>query len=403
MSLGPTEGSDPRRWSMLGILFVARFALGLQFQAAGAMTPFVLDEFGAGYAGLGTLVGMYLLPGILLTIPYGFLGQRFGDKTVVLAGLGLMALGGIVCSMATEYTMLATGRLLSGIGAIAQFVLLTKMLTDWFTGRDIFLGMSLFIMGWPVGIAAAGVILPPLAAAYGWEVTFYLSTFLCLIGLAAIGLFYCSPDGRPASGTGRLGLLSRSEMTLVTISGVAWMFLNGGFMVLLSFGPPLLDEQGITFETAARVVSLMSWVPVISLPLGGFLASRFGIPMTVLIVGLTGTISVNLAIPYVEAPHIAYLLYGFFITLASPIIGALPAQILKPENRGPGLGIFMVWNFIGMALFPMIGGYLGQAYSSAETAVLFAAAIMGAALLASIGFYVAKAHLQPVDDIEQDG
>lgn len=392
------QSPGPRRWQMLAILFTARFALGLQFQAAGAVTPFVLDAFGAGYAGLGTLVGLYLVPGILLTIPCGFLGQRFGEKSVVCAGLGLMCLGGILSGMASDYETLAVGRVLAGVGAIAQFVLLTKMLADWFTGSDIFLGMSLFILGWPVGIAAGGVLLPPLAAAHGWAMVFYLSSALCVIGLGMIALFYRAPQDLPVSAGTGLRPLTRAEFTLVTIAGIAWMLVNGGFMVLLSFGPPALDEQGVPFETAARVVSLMSWVPVVSLPLGGYLASRYGVPVIVMTVGLVGTIAANLAIPYVSAPYVAYLLYGFFITLATPIIGALPAQVLRPEVRGPGLGVFMVWNFVGMAIFPMIGGYLGEAYGSAEMAVLFAAAVMVAALATALTFFAARDRLQPPQD-----
>ncbi|MEM6625046.1 MAG: MFS transporter, partial [Pseudomonadota bacterium] len=135
---------DPRRWVTLLILFTARFALGVQFQSAGSVTPFVLEEFGSGYAGLGTLVGLYLLPGILLTIPLGFMGQRFGDRLIVLLGLGLMVVGGLLSSMASDYTTLAAGRVIAGIGSIALFVLLTKMLADWFTGRELYFGMSLF-------------------------------------------------------------------------------------------------------------------------------------------------------------------------------------------------------------------------------------------------------------------
>ena len=45
--------------------------------------------------------------------------------------------------------------------------------------------------------------------------------------------------------------LSRREFVLVNIAGLVWMFINGAYVVLLSFGPVLLLEQGIAFERAS--------------------------------------------------------------------------------------------------------------------------------------------------------
>ncbi len=42
------------RWSILGVLFIARFALGFQFQSAGSVTQFMVRDFGIDYTGIGT-------------------------------------------------------------------------------------------------------------------------------------------------------------------------------------------------------------------------------------------------------------------------------------------------------------------------------------------------------------
>ena len=58
---------------------------------------------------------------------------------MVAFGLLLMA-AGAGRSLAAGFAGLATGRLLSGIGAVLLSVPLSKMVTDWFAGREI---------GWP--------------------------------------------------------------------------------------------------------------------------------------------------------------------------------------------------------------------------------------------------------------
>ena len=45
-------------------------------------------DFESG-AGIGTLVGLYMIPGLFLAVPSGFIGRRFGDKRIVLLGLAL--------------------------------------------------------------------------------------------------------------------------------------------------------------------------------------------------------------------------------------------------------------------------------------------------------------------------
>ena len=82
------------RWLILGVLFFARTAMACQFQTVGSTAPFLIGSFAIDYTRLGTLIGLYMLPGIFFALPGGMLGQRFGAKRLVLAGLLLMAAGG---------------------------------------------------------------------------------------------------------------------------------------------------------------------------------------------------------------------------------------------------------------------------------------------------------------------
>ena len=81
------------RWIMLAVLTMARLAMGFQFQSIGSTAPFLVEGLGIDYASVGFLIGLFLLPGVVLAIPGGFLGQVFGDKRVVAFGLALMAGG----------------------------------------------------------------------------------------------------------------------------------------------------------------------------------------------------------------------------------------------------------------------------------------------------------------------
>src|ERR1700712_3813698 len=91
------------RWIALALIFLARLALAFQFQSVGSVAPFLVHDFGIGFVQVGTLVGLYLLPGAFIAIPGGMVGRRFGDKRVVLVGLVLMIAGGVVAGAAPSY------------------------------------------------------------------------------------------------------------------------------------------------------------------------------------------------------------------------------------------------------------------------------------------------------------
>src|SRR5215208_141486 len=168
MMSGPERQSLDARWRMLVVLFVARTALGLQFQTIASTAPFLRETFGIGFAEIGTLIGSYMLPGVLLSLPGGVLVRRFGDKTLCCTGLGLMVLGGALIGISHGYGLALAGRLMSGTGSVFLSLAVTKMTTDWFAGREIVTAMGILVTSWPLGIAVGLIVFVPLAEAFGW-------------------------------------------------------------------------------------------------------------------------------------------------------------------------------------------------------------------------------------------
>jgi predicted MFS family arabinose efflux permease len=380
------------RWFILGVLFIARFALGFQFQSAGSVTPFIVRDFGVDYTGIGTLVGLYMIPGLFLSVPSGFIGRRFGDKRIVLLGLTLMLIGGAIAGAADGYATVVVGRLMSGAGAALLFVLMTKMLTDWFVDRELFVGMSIFIIGWPIGIAAGQAVQASIAVASSWHVVFYLTAISSAIAFLAMAILYRSPPEIEDRPTGSVLGLSRREFSLVTIAGLVWMCITGAYLVLLSFAPIYLIEKGISFAEASVVVSFMSWVFVLALPLGGYLATKFKAPNVVMFAGLTAAILSGGLIPYTNVPFVTLSLFGIFYAISVPIVASMPAEVLSPANRGPGLGIYYIWYYAGSAFFPIVGGHLKDATGTAASSVLFGVAMMGATLILAGLFRFAQSY-----------
>src|SRR5262245_20233667 len=119
------------RWTMLALLFVARAASGFQFQAVASVSPLMLDDLRINYAELGTLIGIYVLPGVFFSVPGSIIGQRFGQRRMVMASLALMTVGAIILASANTFGLVVSGRLLSGLGGVVMNIIVTKMVADW--------------------------------------------------------------------------------------------------------------------------------------------------------------------------------------------------------------------------------------------------------------------------------
>src|ERR1700743_3682401 len=141
--------------------------MAFQFQSVAAVAPLLGQTFGVGLADIGLLIGLYFTPGVALALPGGAIGQRFGDKNTVLGALLLMLLGSLAMAFSGSWSGQIAGRLVAGAGGVLLNVQMTKMLTDWFAGKEIATAMAIFVNSWPAGVAISLLTLPLIGTAYG--------------------------------------------------------------------------------------------------------------------------------------------------------------------------------------------------------------------------------------------
>src|SRR5437899_1339732 len=124
---GMTKTDAHGRWAILALLVVARAGLGFQFQTMGSVADALSQQLSLNFTEIGTLIGLFMLSGIALSIPAGFAGRYASDRTLVALGLGALALGGAVAAAADGFAVLAIGRLLCGAGFVLTTIYFTKM------------------------------------------------------------------------------------------------------------------------------------------------------------------------------------------------------------------------------------------------------------------------------------
>lgn len=377
-----------RRWLILAALTLARTALGFQFQSVPAVAPELTSELGMSYAALGTLVGLYLLPGVVFALPGGWLGRRFGEKRVVLLGLGLMVLGGAMLGLFEDRTAITAGRVLSGTGAVLLNVLLTKMTADWFAEREIVTAMGIFLVSWPLGIALAMVLLPTLAEAFGWPTAMLAGAAAAAACCALVGLVYQPP---PVAGAATPAeqprmLLGGWEAVLAISAGLVWTFYNVGFITVLAFGAEYLTARGESAIAAAGTVSIVSWLIIPSVAGGGWIAERVGRPDRTMAASFVAVALLLWSVPLLGSSALPFIAVGLLFGPAAPLIMVLPVEAVRAENRAVGMGVYYTCYYLGMAVLPPVAGLTHDLTGEPAAPLWFAGAMLLVALATLAAF-----------------
>ncbi len=370
------------RWVMLGLLFVVRLAMGYQFQSVASVSSALVHEFGFSYVQIGTLIGLFLLPGIVVSIPSGLMTRAFADKNLLMLGAAAMVVAGVIMGLAGTSAGLYTGRVIGGIGGAVFSVILTKMVTEWFFEKEIVTAMGVFLTAWPIGIVLGLHTQAPLGEMYGWNWVMHGTAGLALICLVLTWLFYREAPVRDDDDKTplRFGLPLRQFVHMGAV-GTTWTLFNAGLILLVSFSPDALVEHGYDEASSRTAASLFLWVSLLSLPLGGRLVEMLG-HITLSIVVCHGIAALAfLAIAYGLAPELSFVIAGIFLGIPGGAIMALTAEAVSPENRGPGLGIFFTWYFVGMTLAPPLAGWTRDVSGSAASPIILSAGMVAAGVL----------------------
>ncbi|HSY55797.1 MAG TPA: MFS transporter [Bradyrhizobium sp.] len=365
------------RWTILAVLFTVRLTMAFQFQSVGAVAPLLGPAFGVGLADIGTLIGLYFAPGVALALPGGAIARTFGDKRTVLAALLLMLIGGLAMALSDSWSIQIAGRLISGAGGVMLNVQMTKIVADWFAGKEIATAMAIFVNSWPAGIALSLLALPLIGSNLGIEAVHLAVAAVIGAALVLFALTYQPPAKAVSAAAGETSArLDRKAATAVVTAGLIWGLFNIGFAMIFSFGPSMLVERGWSIPAAGSVISSALWLAVISVPLGGFLADRSRRPSLVLTAGCIVSAILIVALPRSGAVILIVVAIGLINGLPAGPMMSLPARVLRPETRAIGMGIFYTLYYGTMMLGPVVGGALAKWTGSAAAALDFGAALL---------------------------
>lgn len=375
-----------QRWLILGVLFFARLTMAFQFQSVASLSPLYLEAYAIDLAALGFLIGLYLAPGVFVAVPGSTVAAWFGEKRIVAYAIVLMLIGQVIIVVSGDWGFLVFGRALAGIGGVVLNIVMTKLLLDWFDGKEISTALALFVNSWPVGIAAALLILPLLGSDTLLAANIFTAALIA-VGLFGFVFFYRPPPGLVARPTTAIKFASLPYYTLV-LAGIIWALYNTALAMVFSFGPTVFTEAGWTLKSSGQLISLFMIVFSLAVPFGGFIADKTGRRDLMIMISLVAFAALMPLIPIVPPIGVAaiFICVGVLFAFAAGPIMTLPSAVLSPENRTFGMGIFFMIYYGMMMVAPRIAGGIADRLGSANVALTVGAVVCVVSVLALVLF-----------------
>ena len=379
--------STDRRTVVLAAATAGNFG---QFGARVVLSPLILAialDFQVTKGGVGTGLTLMWATVALAQFPSGVLADRYGERPVMVAALGLTALGsGLVAAAPTFPTfVLAAGAL--GTGAGLYFPVGTALLARHFENRGRALGIH--SAGGPLAGLALPVAATAIAARYGWRAGVITGGTLAAVacGLVLVGV-EPTPPARPDASVREhlhprraLELLRQPAVAYTTVVATLGMYT---FQAFTSFFPTFLREyHGLGESEASLVFGVAFFLVAVGLPIVGNAADRFGNDA-----GLVGTFlgtavgfAILLLAPTRALVYVGAAVVGLALTWGGPLQSRFMSQF-PAADRASGFGVVRtVFVFLG-SVSNVVTGVLaarvgwGAAYGVVVALLLLAAALV---------------------------
>jgi MFS family permease len=257
------------------------------------------DRFGISAAQLATFTMLQLLVYAGMQIPVGLLVDRFGSRSVMLAGTTLLVVAQAAFALAESYPVALLARTLVGVGDALTFICVLRLVSRWFAPLRVpFVTQVTGTLG-QLGAVGAAVPMTWALGRWGWTTAYLVAAALGLVlAIAALLVVHDSPDDRNLRGP-QLSLSAVGASLAASWSHPGtrlgfWMHFTTQFsstsLSLLWGYPFLVRGEGRSPHEAGLLLSLMIVAVMASGPVLGWLIGRHPWHRSSLVLGIVWSI-----------------------------------------------------------------------------------------------------------------
>jgi len=367
MAVEDEGGSGARSAQIVVGGVLAFFSLNVLNSSYSTVLELIKGELALTYTMSGALMSSYFVGYTIGQIPWGFLADRYGSRSVMAASILGIASSTLLFSAASGFWQAIAARLFSGLLGAGVFVPGVRLVSDWFASDRRGTALGVLSVGGSMGLIVSSWVVPLASISLGWRGTLAAAGAMGVVASALI--FMTLRDSNSPRGQGRVendisDVLGTRGFWVVAFVQFIRLGSNYAFIAWL---PLLLREEfGLSLVAAGAVYSFFNLAGMISNPVGGIVSDRVGERGTLMAAfAVLGTFTyLFIGIGSGVLMYASVIAMGWCINfIRSPSFAIIP-KMYGVERAGRISGVQNTFASAGALCIPLVLGYVRDTTSS---------------------------------------
>ncbi len=372
------EPSRFYRWMVLIFVSLAMFGNYYVYDCIAPIADLLAKQLGFSDSNIGLLQAIYSIPNVVMVLIGGYIVDRIGTRKAIFIFGVLCFIGASVTVASGTLPVMASGRLIFGLGAESLIVAVTTAVAKWFRGKELSFAFGINLM-----IARAGSWLAqnsPTWARFAytnWRSPLLISVAfgsLCVVGAVIYWILEGYAEKR--MNLGHQGSTDKVVFSDLYKFGLSYWYIVALCIVFYSAIFPFetfaikffIEAHATSRELGGFLVSILTAFTMFGTPIFGLFVDKLGRRALLMMLGSMLLIPVYLMMGYTRINlYVPMAMMGVAFSLIPAVMWPSVAYIVEQSKLGTAYGLMTMIQNIGLAGFNLLVGWANDhSHASAE-------------------------------------
>ncbi len=387
------EPSRRFRWLVLIFISLTMFGNYYVYDCIAPVADLLVKQLGFSESNIGLLQAIYSIPNIFMVVIGGYIVDRIGTRKAIFIFGTLCFVGAAFTCLSPALSVMASGRLIFGLGAESLIVAVTTAVAKWFRGKELSFAFGINLM-----ISRFGSLLAQQSPSWAgfaynyWRNPLLISVgfgALCIVGASIYWVLEVYAEKRYQIGPA--GATDKVVFSDIKGFGLSYWYIVALCITFYSAIFPFetfayqffMDAHHVTREASGDLVGMLTLFTMFGTPIFGLFVDKLGKRALLMMLGSLLLIPVYLMMAYMRSAsyvtvylpssadgHFAFVAHhlppillltmammGIAFSLIPAVMWPSVAYLVEQSKLGTAYGLMTMIQNIGLAGFNLMVGW----------------------------------------------
>lgn len=372
---GPRRPSGFYRWAVLIFVSLTMFGNYYVYDCIAPLADLLARQLHFSDSNIGLLQAIYSIPNVVMVLIGGYIVDRIGTRKAIFIFGTLCLIGAVVTVLSPVLAVMASGRLIFGLGAESLIVAVSTALAKWFRGKELSFAFGINLMIARFGSWLAQNSPSWAAPAYtNWRNPLLISVgFATFCVTGAVVYWIMEAYAERNFEVGHQGSTDKVVFSDIYKFSLSYWYIVALCIVFYSAIFPFetfaikffIQAHGTSRQLGGFLVSILTAFTMFGTPAFGLFVDKLGKRALLMMLGSMLLIPVYLMMAYTQVSlYVPMAMMGVAFSLIPAVMWPSVAYIVDQSKLGTAYGLMTMIQNIGLAGFNLLVGWAND-YSHA--------------------------------------